>query len=59
MTIDSSTGVVSWANPVTVDSPHTVTIRATNTAGFDDESWQLTVTPAPQPKRRRGQTVSD
>jgi hypothetical protein len=30
-------------------SPHSVTIRATNSAGYDDESWQLTVTPAPNP----------
>jgi hypothetical protein len=45
MTINSSTGVVSWANPTASGSPHTVTIRATNSAGFDDESWLLTVNP--------------
>ena len=45
MTINSATGVVSWSSPTTVGSPHTVTIRATNSAGFDDETWQLTVTP--------------
>ena len=45
MTIDSVTGVVSWANPTASGSPFTVIIRATNSAGSDDESWQLTVTP--------------
>ncbi len=44
MTIDSSTGVVSWPNPIVVGSQHTVTIRATNSAGYDEESWQLSVT---------------
>jgi len=44
MTINSSTGVVSWTNPTVSGSPHTITIRATNTAGYDDVSWQLTVT---------------
>lgn len=46
MTINASTGVVSWPNPTTAGSPHTVTIRATNAAGSDDETWLLTVTPA-------------
>jgi len=46
MTINASTGVVSWPNPTTTGSPHTVTIRATNTAGSDDETWLLTVTAA-------------
>jgi len=46
MSINSSTGVVSWANPTVSGSPHTITIQATNTAGFDTKSWQLTVTPA-------------
>jgi len=43
MSINSSTGVVSWPNPTVIGSPHQITIRATNTAGFDDESWLLTV----------------
>jgi len=47
MTIDSNTGVVSWANPTVTGSPHTVTIRATNSAGYDDESWILTINKAP------------
>ena len=44
MTINSSTGVVSWSSPTVTGSPHTITIRATNSAGSDQESWQLTVT---------------
>ncbi|MCB9845782.1 MAG: hypothetical protein H6811_07355 [Phycisphaeraceae bacterium] len=43
MTINATTGVVSW--PVPVPPAHAVTIRATNPAGFDDESWTLTVNP--------------
>ena len=43
MAIDTDTGVVLWANPEVSGSPYTITIRATNTAGYDDESWQLTV----------------
>ncbi len=45
MVIDPETGVVSWQNPTVAGSPHTITIRATNTAGYDDENWQLTVVP--------------
>lgn len=45
MSIDHRTGVVSWPNPTVSGSPHTITIRATNTAGSDEESWHLTVTP--------------
>jgi hypothetical protein len=41
MTIDSSTGVVSWPSPNT--GVWLVTIRATNPAGFDTESWNVTV----------------
>lgn len=43
MTIHSSTGVVSWPTPTTAGSPHLITIRATNSTAFDDESWFLTV----------------
>ncbi len=43
MTIDPGTGVVRWGNPSSQGSPHTVTIRASNAAGSDDESWLLTV----------------
>ena len=46
MTIDETTGVVSWPNPTLTDSPHLITIRATNDAGSDDESWYLAVTEA-------------
>lgn len=44
MLIESGTGIVSWANPTASGSPHQITIRVNNTAGFDDESWQLVVT---------------
>jgi WD40 repeat protein len=43
MTIDAGTGVVSWATAV--EGVTTVTIRATNTQGSDDESWLLNVYP--------------
>jgi hypothetical protein len=43
MTIDAATGVVSWPSPSVTESPFTITIRATNTVGFDDESWTLHV----------------
>ncbi|MBI1851751.1 MAG: putative Ig domain-containing protein [Planctomycetes bacterium] len=41
MTINASTGVVTWTSPV--PGSHAVRIRATNTSGFDDEAWTLTV----------------
>jgi subtilisin family serine protease len=47
MTIDSATGVVSWPSPTLSGSPHSVTIRATNSVGFDNASWALTVLAAP------------
>ncbi len=50
MSIQSGTGVVSWANPVAAGSPHTITIRATNSAGSDDESWMLTVSSSTVPE---------
>lgn len=42
MTIDTSTGVVSWPDP-TPTGVYTLTIRASNSQGSDDESWDLTV----------------
>lgn len=45
MTINSSSGVVSWPNPVIAVAPYTITIRATNSFGFDDETWTLNVRP--------------
>lgn len=45
MTIDASSGNVSWPSPSVAGSPHTVTTRATNSAGSDDETWILTVRP--------------
>lgn len=43
MTIDPTSGVVSWLNTRADASPYTITIRATNAQGFDDESWLLNV----------------
>jgi hypothetical protein len=43
MTIDPSTGVVSWASASAAGSPHLITIRATNGAGSAEESWRLAV----------------
>jgi hypothetical protein len=37
MTIDEDTGVITWSNPTTSGSPHSVTVRVT-----DDESTQVT-----------------
>jgi hypothetical protein len=37
----SGAGVVSWPAPVV--GSHPITIRATNSVGFDDESWTVTV----------------
>ncbi len=34
---------MTWADPQTPESEHTITIRATNSAGYDEESWQLTI----------------
>jgi hypothetical protein len=43
--IDSQNGKVTWPNPNPNGSPHTVTLRATNSAGIDDETWLITVNP--------------
>ncbi len=43
MWIDDSTGVVQWDDPNVDGSPYTITIRATHSAGYDDETWTLTV----------------
>jgi len=45
MTINPGDGAVSWPNPLAAVTPYTVTVRATNTAGNDTESWLLTVLP--------------
>jgi len=43
MTIDPSTGIVSWLAPGPLGSTEQITIRASNVAGSDTKSWQLTV----------------
>lgn len=45
--IDSATGVVTWPRSTGVEEPHIVTIRATNSAGFDEASYAITVDPIP------------
>ncbi len=43
MTVDSSTGQVRWPTVPALEGPHTVTLRASNAAGVDTETWQITV----------------
>jgi len=45
--IDPATGVVSWPNPTASNVGHLFTIRATNSAGFDEVSFVLGVAPEP------------
>ena len=47
MTINSATGVVSWSSSQATGSPHTITVKAQNSAGSDTATWQLEVTEAP------------
>ncbi|MCZ6489471.1 MAG: hypothetical protein O7A06_02940, partial [Acidobacteria bacterium] len=48
MTIDGATGIVSWPNPPLDGSSHTITIRAENSWGSDEESWQLSLPRPPE-----------
>jgi M6 family metalloprotease-like protein len=43
MSISSTTGLVSWSNPQPASSSFTITIRATNSVGSDDETWVLSI----------------
>ncbi|MHB9035901.1 MAG: fibronectin type III domain-containing protein [Armatimonadota bacterium] len=43
MTINTTTGIVSWPIPIGSEAAQTVTIMAANAAGFDMKSWNLTV----------------
>jgi hypothetical protein len=45
MTINVANGAVSWPNPPPNETPYGITVMATNAAGSDTESWQLTVKP--------------
>lgn len=49
MTIDPSTGAVSWPNPDTTGTPYTISVQATSSfgCGSDSKSWMLTVQPNP------------
>jgi acetyltransferase-like isoleucine patch superfamily enzyme len=45
MTINAQTGIVSWPNPTTAGSPHTVSVRVVDTEGtVAARSWMITVT---------------
>ncbi len=44
MEINQSTGIISWTNPVTSGSPHSVSVRVTDAeSSTDTVSWTLTV----------------
>jgi len=43
MSINFSTGVVSWLAPAAAPTPYTINIRATNSAGNGIRSWQLSI----------------
>jgi hypothetical protein len=56
MTIsDPAAGVVSSPSPVASANPYVVTIRATQGANTDDQTWLLTVDQAPA--RRQSENV--
>jgi len=45
MSVNSSTGIISWPNPTTSGSPHPVTVNVTDAAGTTvSRSWTITVT---------------
>jgi len=48
MTINPVNGTVTWPNPQPAGQSFTVTVRATNSEGSDDETWTLQVTEAGQ-----------
>lgn len=45
MTINSTTGAVSWSNPPASDTPYAITIQASHScsANVDSKTWHLTV----------------
>jgi hypothetical protein len=45
MTVNASTGEISWPNPVVSDTPYIIGVNAKNCAGGDSEVLTLTVTP--------------
>lgn len=45
LTVGAFTGLVTWANPTTTGSPHSVTVRVTDTKGTSvTTTWSITVT---------------
>ena len=43
ITIDNSTGIISWDLPFSVNGTHPITIKAENSVGHDTLTWQLEV----------------
>ncbi len=58
MTIDATSGTVTWSNPVAAGSPFTVIARATNDVGWSDASWQVSVKAPPIIRTIQDQTVT-
>lgn len=45
MTVDSTTGILTWPNPVTSGSPHSVTVQVTDAVATSvSVTWSITVT---------------
>lgn len=44
--LNPANGVVTWKDPNLVDNPANFTLRATNSVGFGEAKWTLTVQPA-------------
>lgn len=45
MSVDSSTGILTWSNPTTSGSPHSVTVQVTDALGATATvTWTITVT---------------
>lgn len=59
MTIDSQTGAVSWPSPGPENSVHTVTVRASNSVGSSDVSYQLHVKLPPVIEAMSNDTVHE
>ncbi len=43
MTVDANTGRIDWLQPEPAGLSQTITLRASNSAGQDEESWILTI----------------
>ena len=47
MTLDAISGLISWTPAANQPGSHTVTVRATSTAGIAEQTFAITVTPIP------------